>query len=683
MRKPLGRLALVCRGVRRRLNGHRRTAGLLFTVLIAQAAGAQVPVAASGGEQSVVVSPDPIRQSPRILDGAVLGLADAGSKIIVAGTFTTARDYKNGAASMTRNRILAFDRKTGLIDAAFAPSFDRDVNTVTVSTDRRWVYVGGAFTTMNGLPQNKLVKLSVATGAPDPTFIAKPDSAIEDMVLTGDRLIIGGRFSRIGPVARQSLAAIDPSTGAVLNTLNLPVTVARDGSGPNVVELDASADGRWLAIVGNFTYVGGLRREQLGLIDLSSRPASVPNWATTEFRPSCSPSFRGTYVNDVAFSPDSTFFVTTTTGGFAANQLCDSAQRWDVTQVGTTIAPTWVTYTGGDTHWHAQITQAAVYVGGHQRWENNPTPSGQRNGRSGGDGPGAVSRTGIAALDPLTGVPLSWNPGRERGKGAEAMLAAADYLYVGSDTKGFADTTRQRLAILPIAGGAPNPLPDRLTLPVNVYTARQDGRLYRATFNGATVSPATVVTGATIDGTNWSALRDGWVQRGQLYFFGAAGAYYRRSFDGTAFGPVTNLSTTVGYVDADANLTPYDQPYNVDTTRTVAYKDGRLYYTRSNDQRLFWRWFSLESGIVGAQEYLASSGDWRGATGLEIAGNWLYASWSDNRLYRAHVDGPRVDGNRILVDNGSVSGTPWSQVRALAFTQAAGPGTEPIAPPGR
>lgn len=41
---------------------------------------------------------------------------------------------------------------------------------------------------------------------------------------------------------------------------------------------------------------------------------------------------------------------------------------------------------------------------------------------------------------------------------------------------------------------------------------------------------------------------------------------------------------------------------------TVAYNDGRLYCTRSNDQRLFWRWFALESGSVGSQEYLPSAG---------------------------------------------------------------------------
>ena len=42
---------------------------------------------------------------------------------------------------------------------------------------------------------------------------------------------------------------------------------------------------------------------------------------------------------------------------------------------------------------------------------------------------------GISALDPRTGVPLAWNPGRNpRGVGAEALLATTTGLYVGMDT---------------------------------------------------------------------------------------------------------------------------------------------------------------------------------------------------------------------------------------------------------
>jgi hypothetical protein len=642
----------------------------------------QSPPAGAGGFQSVVVSPDPIAQSPQILDGRVYALAAAGDKIVVGGTFTTVQDY-NGTTSMTRNRMFAFNRTTGLIDPTFAPSFNNDVNAIEASPDGSSIYVGGQFTAIDGVARSGLVKLSMATGQPDPAFTARTDKLVSDLALTAAHgLILGGRFTKIasaaGSAPRQNLGAVDPTTGAVLPSLDLPVTGSRDTLYPYIQEIDVSPDGNRLVIAGNFLQVGGLDREQLALIDLTTQPASVANWATTRYHPDCAPVYDHTYMRDVAFSPDSSFFMAVTTGAFYAGTLCDAAARWEVNQTGLALQPTWVSYTGGDTHWHVTVTDAAVYVGGHMRWENNPTPS------PGGDndGPGAVSRQGIAALDPLSGVPLSWNPTRHRGRGVEAFLTTPDYLYVGSDTTRFNNQLRYRLAILPTSGGTPNPLPDVLSLPVDLYAARSDGSMYHSLFDGQAVSTPTAMSGPALDGNDWSSLRDGFAQQGQFVYFGTAGAYYRRTFNGTAFGAsVTNLSTSVGYVDHDYNLTPYDQPYNVDTTRALAYYQGRLYYTRTNDSRLFWRWYSLESGIIGSPEFVASGANWTGVTGLEIAGHWLYASWSDNKLYRAYVDGPAVDfSSRTLVNDGAVSSIPWAQTRALVFGQATGTGFEPPPP---
>ena len=96
----------------------------------------------------------------------------------------------------------------------------------------------------------------------------------------------------------------------------------------------------------------------------------------------------------VDFSPDGSYFVVVTSGGPNGTVgLCDAAARFETANVSATAAPTWINWTGGDSLYSVAATGAAVYVGGHQRWLDNPF--GQNSA-----GPGAVSRPGIGAIDP-------------------------------------------------------------------------------------------------------------------------------------------------------------------------------------------------------------------------------------------------------------------------------------------
>lgn len=161
-------------------------------------------------------------------------------------------------------------------------------------------------------------------------------------------------------------------------------------------------------------------------------------------------------MRDVDFAPDGSYFAVTSTGAFGGGSpvgtLCDTTTRWET--VGAGNDPTWADYTGGDTTYGVAVTGTAIYVGGHMRWENNSFQGDQA-------GPGAVPREGIAALDPVNGLPLSWNPGRTRGVGAQALYATPTGLWVGSDTKKFARQLRQRIAFLPLAGGRAVPVVPR------------------------------------------------------------------------------------------------------------------------------------------------------------------------------------------------------------------------------
>ena len=189
-------------------------------------------------------------------------------------------------------------------------------------------------------------------------------------------------------------------------------------------------------------------------------------------------------MRDVEMSPDGSYFVVATTGGPTANTLCDVAARWETYAVGTTLTPTWTNNSGGDTLWGVEITQSAVYVGGHNRWMNNP---------SGADsaGQGSVPRPGLSALDPQSGVPLKWNPGRNpRGEAAYEIYETDAGVWIVSDTDWIGDRRyqRPRIAFFPYDEGSNTASKSTGSLPGNVYVASPNSNssiLYRVNAGGA------------------------------------------------------------------------------------------------------------------------------------------------------------------------------------------------------
>ena len=107
------------------------------------------------------------------------------------------------------------------------------------------------------------------------------------------------------------------------------------------------------------------------MINLSTTPASLANWQTDLYAPLCFDWAFDTYMRDVEFSPDGSYFAIASTGGGVTGTLCDTVARWNTDATGSGLEPEWVDVSGGDTLWGLALTGTAVYVGGHQRWLNN------------------------------------------------------------------------------------------------------------------------------------------------------------------------------------------------------------------------------------------------------------------------------------------------------------------------
>jgi hypothetical protein len=384
-----------------------------------------------------VVLTNPVNYTPNITNGAAYKSAEANGMLYVGGSFTSVT-ATNGTA-FTRNHILAFNAGTGAI-SAFAPNVNGAVWAIVPSGTS--LYIGGAFSSVNGIARRGLAKIDATTGAVDQFFNAGLTSGnVTEAALVKGRLIISGTFPK-------KILAVNPTSGANTGYINVAVTgsVASNAGPVEVYRFAVDPAGTRLVGVGNFTTVGGATHYRAFMLNLETTAATVSAWRYTPLQQMCAADSLADYMRDVDFSPDGSYFVFVSTGfvplsGQIGIALCDATARFETANLSPT-RPTWINYTGGDTLHSVAVTDKAVYVQGHQRWLDNP--QGRDNA-----GPGAVSRPGIGAIDPIGGKALAWNPTKDRGVGGKDLLVTSRGLWVASDTAHIGHETRMRIALLP------------------------------------------------------------------------------------------------------------------------------------------------------------------------------------------------------------------------------------------
>jgi malectin (di-glucose binding ER protein) len=485
-----------------------------------------VPAHAVNLPHDQVVSADPADWTPWVNNGRVYALVKIGTTMYAGGTFTQVQT-PNGS-TFSRRFLFAFDATTGQISKTFKPTLDGAVN--TLATDGTSLFVGGAFANVNGTGRRGLVALD-PSGAIVPGFGASVTAGteVDDLVLANGALYIAGAFTQISGSSHSGLAAVDPSTGDVVVGVSVDFTGLHNGGVSHVAKIDVSPDGATLVAAGNFTTAGGQAREQIAMLDLTPATATLSSWSTQRFVMQCASKF-DTYIRDVDIDPTGTYVAIVTTGAFFggvnANTLCDTASRWELGRTGPNQQPTWVDYAGGDTMWSVAATGAAIYTGGHYRWYNNPY-AGDRLG------PGAIKRRAIAALDPINGMPLAWNPGRSPGQGVFIMISTADGLWIGDDTNKVGGEYHPRLAFFPLAGGSTVPEATTATLPGELYSLPADGCtaadpsiLYRVNAGGPALPSWDC-------GPDWTADTD------------SSSPFRNTGSSAASYGPVTSVDATV------------------------------------------------------------------------------------------------------------------------------------------
>jgi hypothetical protein len=223
-----------------------------FTHIAGVARGGAAQIATGGVATATAWNPQlngPAGAVARSADGTKLYL---GGQISGAGTPLALR---GGLAKLAAN---------GALVPTWHPTVDGQVRTLAVNGNT--LYLGGVFSTVNGVARHDAAAVDLTTGALT-GWNPNPNGEVDAIAATPASIFLGGFFTNAGGIARAQLAAVDPTTGAA-NSLNPGVTGA-------VVSL--AVYGSTLYVGGSFTALAGQPRINVGAVSTSTGAATAWN----------------------------------------------------------------------------------------------------------------------------------------------------------------------------------------------------------------------------------------------------------------------------------------------------------------------------------------------------------------------------------------------------------------------
>lgn len=258
-------------------------------------------------------------------------------------------------------------KSDGSVNPNFMPTIDQAVYSLQLSGDT--LYIGGFFTTVNGIARSRLAALSLSTGALlswNPT-VSSPGSVLSMKLASSGTLYVGGQFTAINGTTRNRAAAFDSSGNLTAWNPNL---------NGGVLAIETTSYGVYIG--GTFTTVGGTARQRFAATDASSGALLTPTSNANNSVSAIKQNSAGTllYIGG-QFS--------TIAGTARANIAC-------VAIGATPTLNSWYpTINGAVTTIETSATN--VYLGGGFQSVN-----------------GLSTRRSAVALDPSTAAINSWNP---------------------------------------------------------------------------------------------------------------------------------------------------------------------------------------------------------------------------------------------------------------------------------
>jgi hypothetical protein len=413
--------------------------------LAATAAGVGCPATAGLSCSPKTLTPSLPNTSSKTMQ--IRQLVQCGSRIYAVGTFSeivSPNTSGTGSVTLTRNNVFSFGATRPYRVTSWNPNVNGEVDSIAVGgTNCSTAYLGGSFTKVHGTSVKNIAEVSTSTGAVQTKFRSDASNTVQSLVLHDGRLLTGGYFTSINGQNRRYLVGLSSSTGAPDSYMGLdisgnyqysqtiPTAAPVASNGTRVYNMQLSHAGGRLLVEGDFTSVGGKSRQQIFMLTLGKTRATVTNWTSPAFLGHCYIN-EPFYIRAAAWGVGDTTVYTASTGyhpndgpvgATARTGLCDSTARFSATE--TTVDPTWVSYTGCDSLYSIAAGADNVYVGGHERWADNPNDCDN-------EAPPATPAPGMAGLSESTGQ-LAFDPTRSRGLGADDMLLTSAGLWIASD----------------------------------------------------------------------------------------------------------------------------------------------------------------------------------------------------------------------------------------------------------
>jgi hypothetical protein len=225
-------------------------------------------------EHTGLVPRTPRVNTPRISGGEIWDIEVVGSRVFIAGSFTSIANKTGDTTPVPQRYLASYDYQTGRVDTGFRPTFDGSVRAVEASPDGTKLFIAGTFNNVNNVSREKVARLNPTTGATVSAFAftGNSNNVATALAASNTTVYIGGRFTVVNGVAMTGLAAANATTGTIDpqfdNQLSGGIGV---GGALSVQQLKLTHDERKLLVVHTGRKIDGQDRLGVGLINTTTK----------------------------------------------------------------------------------------------------------------------------------------------------------------------------------------------------------------------------------------------------------------------------------------------------------------------------------------------------------------------------------------------------------------------------